>query len=99
MSRRTKQQHVLNRLLDANGDWVCSRILHHPMVGGRAARSRVSDLKRDGYPIESKNCYCHQCRYYRERAEARHERGAYVAAYRIPAEWARAHRRAQAVSA
>ena len=85
MTRRTREQHVLNRLLDANGDWVCSRGLHHPQVGGRAARSRVADLRKAGWPIASKLCYCDQCKYAREQSERRNERGTYVAAYRIPA--------------
>jgi len=80
---RTRRQRVHDRLVEADGEWVCSRTLCHPQVGGRRAAARIWELRRDGLVVETKTCACEQCRYSRLGSLRRNEPPTRLAAYRL----------------
>jgi len=87
-TRRDRVLAALTRALtDADSQpadgWVCGRSLAHPRSGGRDFRARVSELRRAGWVIESRTCWCPRCQWAIDQARSRGEQPPYGHCYRL----------------
>lgn len=83
---KSRRERVHTRLAEADGEWVCSRTLSHPQIGGRRLAARVYELRVRGVAVETRTCGCVQCHHSRLVALRRNEPPTRLAAYRLVAE-------------